>query len=124
MNSYYLANGWAKFYEEDIYEEGCQPDTGGMIHGREQFKAETLDGLLNEILAFTGGDREEIDIDACDEIGRVDVFLLENADGCPATKSEIESWKQADIQLWNCIYTFQIERIQAEPVNLHEEMTA
>jgi len=55
MNTYFQANGWAKFYEEDIYEDGCLPHTGGMITGSELFRAETLDGLLSELLAFTGG---------------------------------------------------------------------
>lgn len=123
MNTYYQANGWAKFYEEDIYNEGCLPHTGGLIDGREVFRADTIDGLLNELLAFTGGDRECLELNSCDEAGRVDISIMENADGCKATKWEIESWKEADIQLWDCIYTFQIEKITAEAVNL-EEITA
>lgn len=48
---------------------------------------------------------------------------MENADGARATKQEIELWKEADIQLWDCIYTFTVEKITAETVNL-EELTA
>lgn len=123
MNTYYQANGWAKFYEEDVYQEGCLPHTGGLIDGREVFRADTTDGLLNELLAFTGANYEDIQLNSCDEVGRVDISIMENADGARATKWEIESWKEADIQLWDCIYTFQIEKITAEAVNL-EEITA
>jgi len=122
MTNYYLADGWMKFYEEDIYSEGCLPHTGGIIDGREQFKAETLDGLLNELLSFTDGDREGMEMDSCDDIGRLDISIMENADGARATKWEIESWKAGDIQLWDCIYTFRIKRIQAEEISLREEL--
>jgi len=50
MRTYYQAAGWTKIYEQDLYEEGCLPHTGGMIDGNEVFKADTLDGLLNELL--------------------------------------------------------------------------
>lgn len=120
MKTYYQAHGWIKFYEEDIYQEGCIPHTGGMIDGREIFKANTLDGLLNEVLSFTDGDLEGMEFDSCDEVGRLDIFLMENADGCRATKREIELWKDGDLQLWNSIYSFQIEQITANPVSLLE----
>lgn len=122
MVNYYLADGWLKFYEEDIYAEGCIPDTGGIIDGRDQFKADTLEKLLNEILSFTDGDREGMELDSCDDIGRVDISIIENADGARANKSEIESWKAGDLQLWDCIYTFRVQRIQAETIDLHQEL--
>lgn len=122
MKTYYQANGWVKFYEEDIYQEGCIPHTGGLIDGREVFRADTIDGLLNELVAFAGANYEDIQLNSCDEMGRVDISVMENAVGASATRSELEAWKQADIQLWDCIYTFHIEKIAAEAVNL-EEMT-
>lgn len=121
MEKYYQASGWVKFYEEDIYAEGCLPHTGGLIDGREIFKASTIEQLLNELLAFTGGDREGMELDACDDIGRVDISLMENADGCKAQKWEIESWKDGDIQLWDCIYSFKVEEINSTTVKLQGE---
>ena len=56
MNTYYQANGWVKFYEEDVYQEGCLPHTSGIIDGKELFRSESLDGLLKQLLNFTGGD--------------------------------------------------------------------
>jgi hypothetical protein len=123
MKTYFQANGWAKFYEEDIYQEGCQPNTGGMITGNELFKAETLDGLLNDLLAFTGANYEDIQLNSCDEVGRVDISVMEDDHGSMATRKQIADWKDGEVRLWDCIYTFQVEKIQAEAVNL-EEITA
>ena len=123
MNTYYQANGWAKFYEEDIYAEGCLPHTGGMITGNDLFKSETLDGLLNELLAFTGANYEDIQLNSCDEVGRVDISVMEDDRGSMATRKQIEAWKEGEVRFWDCIYTFQVEKIQSEAVNL-EEATA
>lgn len=123
MNTYFQANGWTKFYEEDTYNEGCMPHTGGVIDGSELFKSETIDGLLSELLAFTGGNHEDIDLNACDEYGRVDIFVMEDGNSSMATKGQLEKWKNGEVRLWNCIYSFQVEKITAETVNL-EEITA
>ena len=123
MKTYYQASGWGKLSEEDIYQDGCQPNTGGFTTGYTLFKADTLDGLLNELMAFVGANRDDIELNSCEEAGRVDISIMENADGARATKREIELWKDAEIRLWDCIYTFTVEKIQAEIVNL-EEITA
>lgn len=123
MNTYYQANGWIKFYEEDVYQEGCLPHTGGIMDGKELFRSETIDGLLNEFLLFTGANREDIQLNSCDEAGRVDIFVMEDDNGSMATRGQINQWKEGKIRLWNSIYSFQVERITAETVNL-EEITA
>ena len=120
MKTYYQASGWGKLSEEDIYKDGCQPNTGGFTTGYTLFKADTLDGLLNELISFVGANHEDVQLNSCEEVGRVDISIMENADGARATKQEIELWKEADIQLWDCIYTFTVEKIQAEAVNLEE----
>ena len=123
MNTYYQASGWVKFYEEDIYQEGCIPHTGGMIDGREIFKSETMQGLIDGLLSFTGGDRQSMELDSCDEAGRIDISVMEDDNGYTATSRQIEEWKEGQIRLWDCIYTFQVEKITAEAVIL-EEITA
>lgn len=60
MKTYYQASGWGKSSEEDIYQDGCQLNTGGFTTGTELFKADTLDGLLNELMAFVGANHEDI----------------------------------------------------------------
>lgn len=123
MNTYYQAQGWAKFYEEDVYEEGCLPHTGGMIDGADIFRADTLDELLNALLSFTGANYEDIQLNSCDEVGRVDISVMEDDYGSMATRKQIEDWKEGQIRLWDCIYTFEVKKITSETVNL-EEITA
>lgn len=123
MKTYYQASGWMKMSEEDIYEDGCQPDTGGLTADTEIFQSETLDGLLKELLSFTGADTEAIQLNACEETGRVDISTMENDYGYPASDQQLAEWKDGKIRLWNCIYTFTVEKITSETVNL-EEITA
>lgn len=118
MINYYLADGWAKFSEEDIYSDGCQPNTGSMYGGEEAWKAGTIEELIEQLLSFTGGEREDIQLNSCDEVGRIDISVMEDENGNRATRQQIEDWKEARIKLWDCIYTFRVERIQAEDVNL------
>ena len=124
MKTYYQASGWVKFYEEDIYEEGCLPHTGGIIDGNEVFKAEHLGALMDTILGFTGADATDIDMDACDEAGRLDISVMEDENGFKATIKQIEAWKAGEIRLWDCIYSFQVERITSERLNLREGVYA
>jgi len=118
MNQYYQADGWTKFSEEDIYQEGCQPNTGGMFSGRDTWRADSVEDLIQQLLNFTGGEREGVELDSCDDIGRVDISLMEDENGSIATRQQINDWKEAKIRLWGCIYTFQVESITSEPVPL------
>lgn len=123
MKTYYQAEGWFKMAEEDIYEDGCQPNSGSVSDGKDIFKAETLDGLFKELLSFTGAETKEMQLNSCDELGRVDICTMENDYGYSASKQQLAEWKDGKIQLWYCIYTFTVEKITAETVNL-EEITA
>jgi len=106
--------------EEDVYEDGCQPNTGGLTDGNEIFKSETLDGLLNQLLDFTSADDDAMQLNACEETGRVDISTMENDYGYPAPDQQLAEWKDGKIRLWNCIYTFTVEKITSEIVNLEE----
>jgi len=117
--AYFEAKGWIRFSEEDIYAEGCQPDSGGMFSGDQVFKADTIEGILDQILAFTGGDKDALELNACGEAGRVDVSILENWESYPVTEREIERWKAGEVKLWNSIYSFNVQfvRNKAEAVD-------
>lgn len=90
------------------------------MDGQELFRWNAIDGLLQKFLDFTGADSQSMELNACDEAGRVDICVLEDDHGCPATKRQIEEWKAGEIRLWNCIYTFKVEKITTETVNLKE----
>lgn len=118
----YEINGWYKFAEQDDWEHGCDPDKYVSFTGNEQWSAETIERLLEIIKDFVDvPSGHEIELDACEEDGRVDIQVLETADGYTASDRDIEKWKQGEMALWSATYTFIIERVTREPVRLTEE---
>lgn len=117
----YRADGFFKMSEEDIYEEGCIPNSGSCFSSHEIFRSHNLNSLLDTIASFVGAERKDIELNACDEPGRVDIWMMENEMGYPATKAEIEAWKEGKTRLWDSIYSFQIYEYDAKPVNFEEK---
>jgi hypothetical protein len=101
---YSTSKGW-KFVEVDDYEKGCLPETAFHMEVDVTFKGSTKAELLNDIMNFYGVDEEAIELNACEEIGRIDISALENGDGHNASDSEIELWKQGKCTLYSVIYT-------------------
>lgn len=124
MNTYYQADGWSKFSEEDIYQDGCQPKTAMHYGGNDRFKAKSINALIQTILGFTGGEREDLDLNPCEEIGRLDISIFEDEYGTRATRSQIDAWKAGELRLWSSIYSFKIEKTTTETIDLLEELSA
>ena len=117
----YEVNGWFKFAEQDHWEEGCDPDTGFSFSGDDRYRSATIEDLLKQIRDFVGVPSDyEIELDSCDEDGRVDIQVLETADGYTADDRDIEKWKKGDLALWYATYSFMVERVTREPVRLTE----
>jgi len=118
-NVYFQARGWAKYSEEDIYSEGCQPESANYNFGKDIFVTDTVERLVRKCQDFCGSDsKEDLQFNSCDEIGRLDISIMEDSDATKASARQIEEWKQGNCRLWSSTYTFQIEKIQAEPVDL------
>ena len=49
---YFVVNGWDKFSEQDIYLDGCQPDTATNYGGDSVFRSSTLEGLLDALFSL------------------------------------------------------------------------
>ena len=115
-------NGWHKFGEEDIYEDGCQPETGFSFGGRERFSAETVDKLIEHLTDFVCVRTEDhtIEFDACEEEGRVDIYVMETSSGMVASEYEIEKWKTGEQKLFNVVYTFYVEEVERKPYKFGE----
>lgn len=112
-------NGWMKFVEEDVFAQGCVGQTRCYGDNSMRFKAASLDGLIKALMEFTGtDDRENVMLDACDEEGRIDIQILENDDGCAASKAEIEKWRDGKCRLWLADYSFRVEQVERRTVAL------
>jgi hypothetical protein len=118
----YEVDGWYKFAEQDNYEHGCDPDTAFSYSGDEVFKGESIEALLKQVRDFVGVPHDyEVDLDACEEPGRVDIQILENKDAYVATSSEVGAWKRGQIKLWSATYSFEIQEVERKPVRLRDE---
>lgn len=95
-----------KLVEVDDYKKGCLPDTAFHMDMDVTFKGETSKELIENIKNFFGVDNEAIELNACDEKGRIDISTLENRDADLASDYEIELWKEGKCTLYACIYTF------------------
>lgn len=120
MKIKFESNGWFKSSEEDIFDQGCIPNTRADFHGSDRFTANTTQELIEQCMDFAGTDDEkDCEMDACGEIGRLDIQILENEDGHKASMGQIEDWKKpGGNKLYLCTYTFVIEIVTRERVSL------
>lgn len=116
----YEVRGYTKHIEEDNYEYGCDPKTSRVYTTEIQFQADSVEKLLVQLAGHCGvaGDKDAITLNACDEVGRVDIQLLENSQGTTASKPELEAFKKGKCRLWLADYSFCIEKVERGPVDL------
>ena len=119
----YEVNGWHKYGERDYYEEGCNPDEYVSFGGEDRWSAETVPDLLNKLRSFVGvGGDYEIELDACEEDGRVDISVMETNDSYTASTNELDKWKKGELALWYSTYTFIVQKVERKGVRLLEEV--
>jgi hypothetical protein len=93
------------YSEEDNYENGCVHKSGKDSLLSYGFEHKTQSELVKALCGYLEVKPEEIDLNACDEAGRVDISRLENNAGHKASEAEIEQWKQGLCRLFNVTYT-------------------
>ena len=115
---YYEINGWIKFAEEDLFNEGCKGDA---IHfcGRDVFKGTHPNSVIAKFREFVGAENASVELNSCGEPGRVDISILETVDGYPASDSEIKLWEGGEIRLWYAVYTGYVNRVRREVEDLN-----
>lgn len=110
----YLVRGFNKTAQVDDFEHGCIGDENHYDTGSSHnWTSDTVDGVVKELMDFLCiEDKDAVELDACDEIGRIDIQRTENAEGYEPSKSEIEEWKKGKLKMWLCDYTFHLESIE------------
>ena len=116
----YETDCFIKFAEIDLYNEGCQPDTGYQTGGDITLLGATVDELIENILNFTGAD--DYELNACDVDGRIDIQVMENPHGTPATMSELDGWKREEYTLYLANYSFYIKKVTRKTVKLKTKL--
>lgn len=80
------------------------------------FSGKTPDEVIEKAAEYLGIDKDGIEKNACDEVGRVDFSTMEDDESSTANESDLALWKQGKCRLWYAVYTGTVERVQA--VNL------
>lgn len=106
-------NGWLKMYEQDEYENGCVPNTGGMAEVDLPVQASDEEGLLQAIRDTFGVDADAIMVDPCgeDDRTRIDVQVTECDDSTQPSASELEAWKRGEMRLWAATYSGHVTQV-------------
>ena len=97
-------SGFHKFAEEDNYDHGCIGQSSCTDIDYRMTSA-TIDNLLAQIANFVGCELKDLELNSCDEDGRVDCSVTENGDGYPATKQELTQWREGKIKLYYAVYS-------------------
>ena len=115
----YEATGWLKLAEEDVFETGCEKGSSA-TSGDDRFIGKDIKEVVAKCAGFCPGNAREGDLmrDSCDEDGRLDIQVMEDADGNGASKHQKEQWRQGKCRLWLCTYVFKIERVERKPIKM------
>jgi hypothetical protein len=106
-----IKNGM-KYSEEDNYEEGCLPDTGRSCSVDISFKANTSDELIQQLKEYFDVDDDAIELNSCDEDGRIDIFVIEDKNGENASDYNIKLWQDGKKILYAVTYSFYVEEVE------------
>lgn len=118
----YEVNGALKFWEEDVYGNGCIGN-GGSTWIDIRWRADTLAELVEKLNSFAGNDDPgAVLYDACEEEGRIDIQVLETYESNAPTEADLAAWKEGKRRLWLCDYSFKVERVERQAVNLTNEL--
>ncbi len=115
--AYYQIDGFMKHSEQVIYDDSCQPETSDSYWIDHLIQNCSLDRLIDCIKSFTDAENDDLLLNSCDEIGRIDAQVMERADDKKANDRDFELWKQGKIDLYLCTYSCKVKLI-TEDVNL------
>ena len=111
-----------KHSEVDNYNEGCDPSTSQSVGINIKLSGNSKGEIIEEIKNFLGLTTEEFndysDFNACGEVGRIDVQILEDNNGVQASEHEIEEWKKGYKKLWLVDYSMYVEIVERKAFDL------
>ena len=100
----FTISGFHYSTEIDSFEEGCIGG-GSDSYFDYAMKDATLDGLKAKIANFVGCEVYELDLDSCEDVGRIDAGRTENANGDIASDTELAAWRKGEVTLYYAVYT-------------------
>lgn len=123
MKTYFQVKGWFKHYEQDVFKDGCLPETASCISGDDIFTGKTPKEIIKECMDFVGVvDINDCLLDSCENKGRLDIQTLETDDSLKPSEHQINEWKNENLRLWACTYIFDIKKITEKDVSIINEL--
>ena len=117
MDTYYTSGKGIKFACEDNFENG-EIGKSQMSEFEEEFIGDTAEEVVQKLIDYFDTKRKYVDLNSCDENGRIDISILENADGYKSSLREEELWKKDRLKLWSVTYSFIIRKVEEKEVIL------
>lgn len=119
MKTVYQIRGYIAHSEQDDFQNGCIAPTYCEHLGSLDFtiKGNSFIDLIDQLkVTFCTSNDEDFTINACDELGRLDLQLMQIK---PFHRSKVspksfELWKAGKKKLFLTDYSFQVERIEYE----------
>lgn len=122
VKTLYETDSVLKFMEIDNYANGCDPKSGRDDFYKIHFSAATVKDLIHELMNHAGSnDIGDVELNDCDEPGRVDIGVMERDDGITARKNDITLWKANKLKLWYVVYSFRVQKVTRETVELKKD---
>ena len=110
MVAKFYAKGVSIHVEQHVWEQGGLPETARSYSNYIKISANSLNDLFNDIASYFEIEKQNISINECkNSIINVSVYEKTDAGGF-ANKNDIKKWKEGDIVLFLCDYTFKIEK--------------
>lgn len=115
MSIKYVINDCHAISEKYKYSEGCYGETL-YEWGKIDIKASTITKLLQKLQEEFNCTRDDILLNSCDELGRIDVQVLQlKAFEChKISEKNYNKFKNGEIDLWFTTYTVHVEMITTD----------
>lgn len=120
MGTLFEANHCLKLIEEDHWETGCLFETARSWSISHTIAGASLEDLKRQITEFVGCNESDLEINACEEPGRIDVQVLENGEGLPMSPSDLLRWKSGHATAYQATYSFYFEQVTRVPAPLFQ----
>lgn len=115
MSIRYVVNNYHALSEKDNCLKGCYGET---LHewGKIDIKASTITELLQKLQEEFKCKRDDIELNSCDNLGRVDIQVLQlKAFECHKISAEnYNKFEKGEIDLWCTLYIMHVEMITTD----------
>ena len=100
----FAITGFYKYTEQDDLNNGRIGNSADYFIDYA-IKTDTLDEMKTRIADFLRCKVEALELDACEEVGRIESGHTENAGGNEANESELASWRKGETVLYYAVYS-------------------